>query len=51
VRAATVAAAAAAAGVEFDGRVLAVLDGGLVTADGQVPLVAGDSVSFRPAPG
>jgi molybdenum cofactor guanylyltransferase len=51
VRAATVAAAAAAAGLEFDGRVVAVLDGGLVTTDGQLPLAAGDTVSFRPVPG
>jgi molybdenum cofactor guanylyltransferase len=47
VRAATVAAAAAAAGLEFGGRLLAVLDGGLVTTDGQLPLAAGDIVSFR----
>ena len=47
VRAATVAGAAAATGLEFGGRLLAVLDGGLVTTDGQLPLAAGDIVSFR----
>ncbi len=47
VRAATVAGAAAAAGLEFGGRVLAVLDGGLVTTGGQTPLAAGDTVTFQ----
>src|SRR6266702_4597539 len=47
VRAATVAGAAAAAGLEFGGRVLAVLDGVLATTDGQLPLAAGDIVSFQ----
>ena len=42
VRAATVAGAAAATGLEFGGRLLAVLDGGLVTTDGQLPLAAGE---------
>ena len=41
------AGAAAAAGLEFGGRVLAVLDGVLATTDGQLPLAAGDIVSFQ----
>jgi molybdopterin-guanine dinucleotide biosynthesis protein A len=49
--AATVAAAAAATGMAFDGRVVAVLGTGLATTDGQMPLAAGDTVSFRPVTG
>jgi len=47
VRAATVAAAAAAVGLSLGGSVTAALNGGVVTGDGQMPLVAGDAVSFR----
>ena len=49
VRAATVAEAADAAALAFGRHVTAVLNGEQVTSDGQVPLVAGDTVSFRPA--
>jgi molybdenum cofactor guanylyltransferase len=47
IRAATVAAAAAAAGLALGRHVVAALNGGQVTRDGETPLVAGDSVSFR----
>jgi molybdopterin-guanine dinucleotide biosynthesis protein A len=47
VRAATVAGAATAAGLVMDGQVVAVLNGGPGTTDGQMPLVTGDSVVFR----
>jgi hypothetical protein len=47
VRAATVAGAATAAGLVMDGQVVAVLNGGPSTTDGQMPLVTGDSVVFR----
>jgi molybdopterin-guanine dinucleotide biosynthesis protein A len=63
IRAATVARAASAAGLEFGGAVLAVLNdgqvitdgqtplvtGGQVITDGQTPLVTGDTVFFRSA--
>jgi molybdopterin-guanine dinucleotide biosynthesis protein A len=49
VRAATVAAAAAAAGMALDGHVVAALNGEQITGDGETPLVAGDMVVFRPA--
>ena len=49
VRAATVAGAAAAAGLAFDGHVVAALNGDQVTSDGETPLAAGDTVSFLPA--
>jgi molybdopterin-guanine dinucleotide biosynthesis protein A len=49
VRAATVAEAAAAAGVEFGGHVMAALDGDQITRDGQTPLATGDTVFFLPA--
>ena len=48
VHAATVAEAAAAAGVEFGGHVTAALNGDQITRDGQTPLAAGDTVSFCP---
>ena len=48
-RAATVAGAAAAAGLVMDGHVVAVLNDGQSTTDGQTPLVTGDSVVFRQA--
>ena len=49
VRAATVAEAAAAAGVEFGGHVTAALNGDQITRDGQTPLAAGDTVFFLSA--
>jgi molybdenum cofactor guanylyltransferase len=49
VRAATVAQAASAAGVEFGGHVTAALNGDQITKDGQTPLAAGDTVFFLPA--
>ena len=45
-RAATIAEAAAAAGLSLGRPVLAALNGGQVTRDGELPLVAGDSVAF-----
>ncbi|SRR6266571_131709 len=48
-RAATVAAAAAAAAVTLGGQVVAAVNGGQPARDGEVPLAAGDTVSFRPA--
>ncbi len=49
VRAATVAEAAAAAGVPLDGYVLAALNGDQITRDGEVPLATGDVVFFLSA--
>jgi molybdopterin-guanine dinucleotide biosynthesis protein A len=49
VAAATVGEAAAASGLNLDGHVVASLDGERITRDPQMPLVAGDSVSFRAA--
>ena len=50
VRAATVAEAAAAVGVDFGaGHVTAALNGEQITRDGQTPLVAGDTVFFLSA--
>ncbi|HXP18075.1 MAG TPA: molybdenum cofactor guanylyltransferase [Streptosporangiaceae bacterium] len=46
VRAATVARAAAAAGIALDGQVGAALNGGQLTKDGETPLAAGDTVLF-----
>ncbi len=46
VRAATVGAAAQAAGLRLDRHVVAAVDGDWVTRDGATPLVAGDAVSF-----
>jgi molybdopterin-guanine dinucleotide biosynthesis protein A len=46
VRAATVAEAAAAAGVGFGPDVTAALNGDQITRDGQTPLAAGDTVFF-----
>jgi molybdopterin-guanine dinucleotide biosynthesis protein A len=48
-RAATVAAAAAAAGLALDGHVVAALNGDQITRDGEVPLVTGDTVFFLSA--
>jgi molybdopterin-guanine dinucleotide biosynthesis protein A len=50
VRAATVAEAAAAAGLALDGAVVAALNGDQATWDGEVPLATGDVVFFLPAP-
>ncbi len=49
VRAATVAGAAAAAGLTLDGHVVAALNGGQITRDGQTPLATGDVVFFLEA--
>ena len=49
VRAATVARAAAAAGLPFDGHVVAELNGDQITGDGETPLAAGDAVLFLPS--
>jgi molybdopterin-guanine dinucleotide biosynthesis protein A len=51
VRAATVAGAAAATGLVLDGHVLAAVNAGPVTTDGQTPLAAGDTVTFGAAGG
>ncbi len=48
-RAATVAEAAAAAGLELDGHVVAALNGDQITRDGQTPLATGDTVFFLSA--
>jgi len=48
-RAATVAEAAAAAGLELDAHVVAALNGDQITRDGQTPLAAGDTVFFLSA--
>ena len=49
VAAATVGEAAAASGLNLDGHVVASLNGERTTRDPQMPLVTGDSVSFRAA--
>ena len=49
VRAATVAAAAAASGLALDGHVVAALNGDQITRDGETPLAAGDTVFFLAA--
>ncbi len=49
VLAATVAEAAAAAGVALDGHVVAALNGDQITRDGEVPLATGDVVFFLSA--
>jgi molybdenum cofactor guanylyltransferase len=49
VRAATVAAAAAAAGLALDRHVVAALNGDQITRDGELPLAAGDTVFFLSA--
>jgi molybdopterin-guanine dinucleotide biosynthesis protein A len=49
LRAATVARAAAGAGVPWDRHVVAALNGDRVTHDGETPLAAGDSVAFLTA--
>src|SRR5215467_402059 len=48
-RAATVAQAADAAGLALDGHVVAALSGDQITRDGELPLVAGDTVFFLSA--
>jgi molybdopterin-guanine dinucleotide biosynthesis protein A len=49
IRAATLGAAARALGLTLDRNVVAALNGDRVTPDGQLPLVAGDSVAFLAA--
>jgi molybdenum cofactor guanylyltransferase len=49
VRAATVAAAAAATGLALDGHVVAALNGDQITRDGEMPLAVGDTVFFLAA--
>jgi molybdopterin-guanine dinucleotide biosynthesis protein A len=49
VRAATLEAAAAAAGVVLDRHVVAALNGDQITRDGETPLVAGDAVALLSA--
>jgi molybdopterin-guanine dinucleotide biosynthesis protein A len=49
VRAATVAGAAAATGLELDGHIVAALNGDEITRDGEVPLATGDTVFFLAA--
>jgi molybdenum cofactor guanylyltransferase len=49
VLAATVAGAAAEAGLALDGHVVAALNGDQITRDGQTPLVTGDTVFFLAA--
>jgi molybdopterin-guanine dinucleotide biosynthesis protein A len=49
VLAATVAEAAAAAGLDLDRHVVAALNGDQITRDGQTPLAAGDTVFFLSA--
>jgi molybdenum cofactor guanylyltransferase len=49
VRAATLGAAAAAAGVDLDRHVIAALNGDPIVPDPRCPLAAGDAVAFVPA--
>lgn len=49
VRAATLGGAAESAGLSLDRHVFAALNGGQITRDPELPLVAGDSVSFLAA--
>jgi molybdopterin-guanine dinucleotide biosynthesis protein A len=49
VRAATLAGAAREAGLELDEHVVAALNGDQITRDGELPLVAGDTVAFLAA--
>jgi molybdenum cofactor guanylyltransferase len=49
VRAATLAEAASGVGLALDRHVVAALNGDQITRDGQLPLVAGDSVAFLSA--
>jgi molybdopterin-guanine dinucleotide biosynthesis protein A len=49
VRAATVAGAAAAAGLALDGHVVAALNGDQITRDAELPLARGDTVFFLSA--
>jgi molybdenum cofactor guanylyltransferase len=46
VRAASVGEAAAQVGLAFDGHVLAAVNGDQIRGDGQLPLLAGDTVAF-----
>ena len=47
MHAATVAEAATAVGLALTGDVTAIVNGELTAGDGQMPVVAGDSVVFR----
>jgi len=49
VRAATLVGAASAAGLQLDRHVVAALNGDQISRDGEVPLVAGDTVAFLSA--
>ena len=49
VRAATLAAAAAAAGLRLDRHVVAALNGDQISRDGELPLAVGDTVAFLAA--
>jgi molybdopterin-guanine dinucleotide biosynthesis protein A len=49
VRAATLEAAAAAAGVELDRHVVAALNGDQISRDPELPLATGDAVAFLAA--
>jgi molybdopterin-guanine dinucleotide biosynthesis protein A len=49
VRAATLAEASAAVGITLDEHVIAALNGDQISRDGELPLVAGDSVAFLSA--
>ena len=49
VRAATIAGAAAATGLQLDRHVVAALNGDQITRDGEMPLAAGDTVFVLPA--
>jgi len=46
VRAANVGEAAAQVGLAFDGHILAAVNGDQIRGDGQLPLLAGDTVAF-----
>ncbi len=51
IHAATLAAAAAAAGLALDRQVVAVLNGDQISRDGDLPLATGDAITFLPADG
>lgn len=46
IRAASIAAAAEQLGLAFDGHILAAVNGDQIRGDGQLPLLAGDTVAF-----
>ncbi|MGH7483401.1 MAG: NTP transferase domain-containing protein [Longimicrobiales bacterium] len=49
IRAATLSAAAGAAGITLGGHVIAAINGDQISGDGDVPLTSGDTVVFRAA--